>query len=123
MRDYDTPILSISVEFDDAVSDEAWTGIPFSPHLQVRGVPQAAGDSFEILEVLMRHTSKDFQLTERRLGRGSVELGPVDIGSNVLGGRPLEVREVLGGEYLRTDFASTRENGTPVLLGSLATSR
>lgn len=116
---YDTPILDVAVEFDDSVTNEAWSHLRFAPNIQVRAVPELNGPSFSHLDVIMRNTVANFELKERRLGRGAVRLGAIDIGANQLGGRPLEVIEVLGAEYTIGDFAATRQNGTPVTLGSL----
>jgi len=120
VRDYDTSIIEIGVEFDDSVTNDAWSEAKFAPTIQVRGVPQLRGDSFDSLDVIMRDTAHNFKVTERRLGKGSVELGPVDTGSGLLGGEPLKILEVLGAEYVVGDFASTTEYGAPVTLASLA---
>ncbi|WP_162903758.1 acetoacetate decarboxylase family protein [Leucobacter sp. wl10] len=116
---YETALLDGSVEFDDAVTNEAWSHLAFAPNIQVRAVPEFDGDSYSHFDVIKRNTVANFVTKERRYGHGSVSLGPVDIGSGVLDGRPLEVVEVLGAEYTVGDFASTAENGTPVTLGSL----
>lgn len=119
VRDYDTPILDIGVSFDERVSRDAWADAAFAPTIQARAVPEANGPSFSQFDVLLRDTAANFTLKERRVGTGEVRLGKVDVGSNVLGGRPLEVLEVLGAEFVIGDFASTRQSGTPVTLASL----
>lgn len=116
---YETDLIDVSVEFDETVTGEAWSHLAFAPNIQVRAVPEFDGDSYSHFDVIKRNTSANFVTKERCYGRGSATLGPVDIGSGVLEGRPLEVLEVLGAEYVIGDFASTAENGTPVTLGSL----
>ncbi len=119
VRDYDTQIMDISVAFDDSVKPDAWKDVKLSPTIQVRAVPELAGDSFSQFDIILRNTAANFVVKERRYGKGSVKLGPLDIGSNLLGGSPLIVKEVLGAEYVLGDFAATKANGTPVTLDSL----
>ncbi|MGO1940027.1 MAG: hypothetical protein ACTH1N_08735 [Agrococcus casei] len=85
----------------------------------MRAVPELNGPSFSQFDISLRDTAANFKLKQRRVGRASVKLGAVDIGSGLLGGEPLRVFEVLGGEHTVGDFAATRTHGTPVVLDSL----
>lgn len=116
---YDTPILDIRVAFDETMTREGWSDVVLSPTLQVRAVPEVNGGSFSQFDISMRDTAANFVLKERRAGPGSVEVGRIDIGSDILDGEPLEILEVLGGEYFVGDFAATNRDGTPVVLDSL----
>lgn len=116
---YETPVLDLEVEFDDSVDAGAWRGTKLSPTIQVRAVPELDGDSYSQFDISLRNTAANFVLKQRRLGHARVNLGAVDIGSGILGGEPLQIAEVLGGEYVLGDFAATRQNGTPVVLDSL----
>lgn len=116
---YDTPILDIALEFDDAVSGEGWADAVLSPTLQVRAVPELDGPSYSQFDISLRDTAANFVLTERRLGRASAQVGRIDIGSDILDGAALEILEVLGGEYVLGDFAATHAHGTPIVLDSL----
>lgn len=116
---YETPVLDIAVEFDDSVDPAAWSEAKLSPTMQVRAVPELNGPSFSQFDISLRDTAANFKLKQRLVGRASVKLGAVDIGSGLLGGEPLRVFEVLGGEHTVGDFAATRTHGTPVVLDSL----
>ena len=119
IRSYETPILDMAVDFDDSVNPAAWGEAKLSPTMQVRAVPELDGPSFSQFDLSLRDTAANFVLKQRRVGRATVELGAVDIGSGLLGGEPLHVVEVLGGEHTIGDFAATRSHGTPVVLDSL----
>lgn len=116
---YETPILDIAVEFDHQVTGEVWADTVLAPTLQARAVPELDGPSYSQFDISMRDTAANNVVKQRRLGRASANLGRVDIGSDILGCRGLEVLEVLGGEYVVTDFASTSDHGTPEVLDSL----
>lgn len=116
---YDTPVLDISVEFDEAVTGDGWSDVVLSPTIQVRAVPELDGPSYSQFDISLRDTASNFVLTERRRGRASAQIGRIDIGSDLLGGTQLEILEVIGGEYVLGDFAATHAHGTPVVLDSL----
>jgi len=122
VRDYDNAIMDISVDFDDkppSTSSLPWQDVSFTPTIQIRAVPELNGPSFSLFDIIMRNTAANFVVKERYRGKAQIKLGPVDIGSNILGGEPLIIEEILGGEYIVGDFASTSQNGTPVILDSL----
>ncbi|WP_449277793.1 acetoacetate decarboxylase family protein [Leucobacter sp. GX24907] len=117
--DYETPILDLSVNFDETRSADAWADVVLAPTIQVRAVPEVNGPSFSLFDISMRNTAANFRLKERRVGSATATIGKIDVGSSLLGGRELQILEVLGGEYVVGDFLATRENGTPVVLDSL----
>jgi len=119
VQDYDTSIMDIAVSFDDAVTSTPWKDVKLAPTIQIRAVPELDGPSFSQFDLIMRNTAANFVVKERRLGKGKIALGPVDIGSGLLGGAQLKIKEVLGAEYIVGDFAATKTNGTPVTLDSL----
>ncbi len=119
---YDTPILAADILFDHDVTPDEWKHLVFAPNIQIRAVPELDGPSYTRLDVIKRNTVANFKVKERRYGRAHVSVGAIDIGSNVLGGEPLHIVDVLGAEYVRGDFASTAQNGTPVTLAALVES-
>ncbi len=114
-RLYDDVMFEIGVEFDDSVSREPWQDLRLFPHYQVRAVPEVNGAGFQSFDIISRNTVKDYKLIDRKVGRGSVKLGPT-ISAD---GQTLEIVKVLGAEYTGGDFASTPENGVPVVVASL----
>lgn len=112
---YDDVMFEIAVDFDASVSREAWADLRLFPHYQVRAVPEVNGPGFQSFDIISRNTVKDYKLTERKVGRGSVSLGP----TIAAGDERLRVVEVLGAEYSIGDFASTPENDVPTVVASL----
>ncbi|UYG16040.1 acetoacetate decarboxylase family protein [Brachybacterium huguangmaarense] len=111
--DYDTEVFEADVVLDDAVDDAAWSHLSIYPQYQVRAVPQKNGPGFDSMEVVSRDPSVDEIVQERHLGRARVDIGTVDIANRILGGRRLEVVDVLGAELRVSDYRSTSENGVP----------
>ena len=109
---YDELMFEVGIDFDPAVDRDAWADLRLFPHYQVRAVPEVNGPGFQSFDIISRNTSKDYKLTERKIGRGRVSLGPA-----IAAG--LRVEEVLGAEYTVGDFASTQENGVPTIVASL----
>jgi acetoacetate decarboxylase len=108
-------VFEIGIAFDKSVNRAAWQDLRLFPHYQVRAVPQVNGAGFQSFDIVSRNTSKDYKLTERKVGRGEARLG-----STVsFGGEKLRILEVLGAEYTVGDFASTHENGVPTIIASL----
>lgn len=119
VRDYDTEVFSIEVDFDGTVDDSAWAGIRLYPQFQVRAVPEQAGPGFESLDVITRDPSVDYVPKDRMLGRARVSIGKVDIANDLLRGEQLRLLEVLGAELLVGDYRSTPENGVPRVVAGL----
>ncbi|MFT3797688.1 acetoacetate decarboxylase family protein [Microbacterium sp.] len=110
-----TTAFEAELVFDDTADPSAWRGVSFSPHLQVRAVPQVNGASFQSFDIISRNTSLDFEPILRRFGRAQVRLG----NEITVDGEPLRIVETLGGEYTVGNFHATRENGTPKIIASL----
>jgi hypothetical protein len=75
-------------------------------------VPQPGGPSFDRFDIVSRDTSPDFVLTERRVGRATLALGP-DISFR---GERLSVETILGGEYTVGNYAALQ---TPAVIDNL----
>jgi len=112
---HDDVMFRIGIKFDESVDRSAWQDLKLFPHYQVRAVPQVNGPGFQSFDIISRNTIKDYKLIERRIGRGEVILGS----AISVSGQKLNVRDVLGAEYTVGDFASTKENGVPVVVASL----
>jgi acetoacetate decarboxylase len=112
---YDDTMFRIAVDFDQPSDSAAWRDYKVYPHLQVRAVSDIYGPSFSAFDIISRDTSKDYEPISKRSGKASLELGS-SIG---IGGRALEIVEILGGEYSVGNFASTRENGRANVIASL----
>lgn len=107
--------FEISMTPDESFSNAAWADMHTYPHLQVHYLPEANGSSFKVFEIVARDTSADFALTSKVFGPAQVELGAT---VNVKG-IPLEIVEVLGGEYSVGNYACTVENGISRVIDSL----
>lgn len=108
-------IFSVSLDFDESQDNTAWSDYKVFPHMQVRAISEIYGPSFTDFDIIARDTSKDYELISRTFGKAHVELGK-EIGIN---GLPLEIVEVLGGEYSVGNFASTQKNGQAKVIASL----
>jgi len=118
VRDYDTDVFSVSIEYDDSVDASKWSHIEIYPQFQVRAVPETAGSGFSIFDVVTRDPSRDYTAHRTLLGRASVEIGKVDLANGILGGNKLEIVEALGAEMRIGDYRSTMENGVPRVVRS-----
>lgn len=113
VADYDTEVFGADVVLDDAVDDSAWSHVSLYPQYQVRAVPQKNGPGFDSVDVVSRDPSVDEVVHRRLLGRARVSIGTVDIANRILGGRRLDLVDVLGAELRISDYRSTAENGVP----------
>jgi len=111
----DETLMSLEIEFDDAVSRAPWADFRSYPHLQARAVSEIYGPGFSAFDIISRDTSKAFELISRRSGRAKVQLSST---LNV-GGLTPDIVEILGADYVVGNWASTRENGEAKVIGSL----
>jgi acetoacetate decarboxylase len=98
-------ILSLSCNLKSAASD--FQGPKVVPHLNIRCIPRPGGPGLEMMQIIERDTSPDFQLKEEHVVEMNVEI-------NSTSQDPLAdfiPTKVLGGSYIVGDFYATEENG------------
>jgi len=119
VHDYEQLVFSFTLDYEDDLDCSNWAHLALYPQYQVRAVPEIAGPSFAILDVVTRDPSLDYTPHRTLLARAKVEMGKVDLTNNILGGEKLKLLEILGAEVRIGDYRSTLAHGVPQRVRSL----
>lgn len=103
-------VIELTCDLSQVASEQLMPVV--TPHLNIRMIPRADGKGIEMMQLLSRDTSPDFQKKSEQWGQTSVSVtglstDPID---------QLGPLQVMGGGFIIGDFYATEENGWGTVL-------